>query len=223
MKKKFRPEDWWQEMPGRTGHDGEMPDQVGGDGEIAGQAGNDGKLDDVEVLTQRVEARGLDITGDYHRWLNIGFALVEGLGEYGRDFFHRLSQFYPGYSEAEADKQYDKCMRAHGTGIRLATLFQYAKEEGIVVRSRTANGGLAEVAEKEMPERVGHDETPDQVGGDGRRMPTFSQELRGKLPRFGIVSVCSRQKKRTPDGSVLHRMESTPGSVRRQRTVFASQ
>src|SRR5574344_2890062 len=98
MKKTFRPEDWWppEAKPRET------PDQVGGDGEIAGQAGNDGKLDDVEVLTQRVETRGLDITGDYHRWLNIGFALVEGLGENGRDYFHRLSRFYPGYSEAEA-------------------------------------------------------------------------------------------------------------------------
>jgi len=154
----------------------EPPDQVGGEG----------KLDDVEVLTQMVEARRLDITGDYHRWLNIGFALVEGLGEYGRDFFHRLSQYYPGYSEAEADKQYDKCMRAHGTGIRLATLFQYAKEEGIVVRSRTANGGLAEVAE---------------IEDDGKRMPTFSRELRGKLPE--MVEAIARNGNSEQDADVL--------------------
>ena len=157
----------------------EPPDQVGGDGCAA-------KLDDVELLTQIVEARRLDITGDYHRWLNIGFALVEGLGEYGRDFFHRLSQFYPSYSEAEADKQYDKCMRAHGTGIRLATLFQYAKEEGIVVRSRTANGGLAEVAEME---------------DDGKRMPTFSRELRGKLPK--MVEAIARNGNSEQDADVL--------------------
>jgi len=157
----------------------EPPDQVGGDGCAA-------KLDDVELLTQIVEARRLDITGDYHRWLNIGFALVEGLGEYGRDFFHRLSQFYPGYSEAEADKQYDKCMRAHGTGIRLATLFQYTKEEGIVVRSRTANGGLAEVAEME---------------DDGKRMPTFSRELRGKLPK--MVEAIARNGNSEQDADVL--------------------
>ena len=157
----------------------EPPDQVGGDGCAA-------KLDDVELLTQMVEARRLDITGDYHRWLNIGFALVEGLGEYGRDFFHRLSQYYPGYSEAEADKQYDKCMRAHGTGIRLATLFQYAKEEGIVVRSRTANGGLAEVAE---------------IEDDGKRMPTFSRELRGKLPE--MVEAIARNGNSEQDADVL--------------------
>ena len=183
MKKKFRPEDWMPEVPMRHTRQqpgiSEPPDQVGSDGCAA-------KLDDVELLTQIVEARRLDITGDYHRWLNIGFALVEGLGEYGRDFFHRLSQFYPGYSEAEADKQYDKCMRAHGTGIRLATLFQYAKEEGIVVRSRTANGGLAEVAEME---------------DDGKRMPTFNRELRGKLPK--MVEAIARNGNSEQDADVL--------------------
>ena len=183
MKKTFRPEDWVPEASMRHARQqpgfSEPPDQVGGDGCAA-------KLDDVELLTQMVEARRLDITGDYHRWLNIGFALVEGLGEYGRDFFHRLSQYYPGYSEAEADKQYDKCMRAHGTGIRLATLFQYAKEEGIVVRSRTANGGLAEVAE---------------IEDDGKRMPTFSRELRGKLPE--MVEAIARNGNSEQDADVL--------------------
>lgn len=183
MKKTFRPEDWVPEASTRHARQqpgfSEPPDQVGGDGCAA-------KLDDVELLTQMVEARRLDITGDYHRWLNIGFALVEGLGEYGRDFFHRLSQYYPGYSEAEADKQYDKCMRAHGTGIRLATLFQYAKEEGIVVCSRTASGGLAEVAE---------------IEDDGKRMPTFSRELRGKLPE--MVEAIARNGNSEQDADVL--------------------
>lgn len=189
MKKTFRPEEWWPpEAKPR-----EMPDLVGGD-EV--RACDSSKLDDVEVLTQRVEARGLDITGDYHRWLNIGFALVEGLGENGRDFFHRLSRFYPGYSEAEADRQYDKCLRAHGTGIRLATLFQYAKEEGIVVRSRTANGGMAEVAE--IAGQAGNDE---RAGNDEKRMPTFSQELRGKLP--GMVEAIARNGNSEQDADVL--------------------
>ncbi len=213
MKKVFRPEDWVPEdvRHSRLDRESEMPDRVGHDGVQVGGIGRrtdiGTKLDDVELLTQMVEARGLDITGDYRRWLNIGFALVEGLGEYGRDFFHRLSRFYPGYSESEADRQYDKCMRAHGTGIRLATLFQYAKEVGIVVRSRTANGGLAEMAEiaeqdEEMPSRAGHDEgIPDQFGDDGKRMPTFSAQLRGKLPE--MVEAIARNGNSEQDADVL--------------------
>ena len=196
MKKVFRPEDWVPEERHARQRPGisETPDQVGGDGMHTDIGA---KLDDVELLTQMVEARGLDITGDYHRWLNIGFALVEGLGEYGRDFFHRLSRFYPGYSEAEADRQYDKCMRAHGTGIRLATLFQYAKEEGIVVRSRTANGGLAEVAEIKIPDQVGDDAPTDEE----KRMPTFSRELKGKLPK--MVEAIARNGNSEQDADVL--------------------
>ena len=207
MKKVFRPEDWVPEERHARQRPGisETPDQVGGDGMDTDIGA---KLDDVEMLTQMVEARGVDITGDYRRWLNIGFALVEGLGEYGRNFFHRLSRFYPGYSESEADRQYDKCMRAHGTGIRLATLFQYAKEAGIMVRSRTANGGLAEVAEiaerdEEMPGRFGHyeEEMPNQVGDDGMRMPTFSAQLRGKLPE--MVEAIARNGNSEQDADVL--------------------
>ena len=196
MKKVFRPEDWVPEERHARQRPGisETPDQVVGDGMHTDIGA---KLDDVELLTQMVEARGLDITGDYHRWLNIGFALVEGLGEYGRDFFHRLSRFYPGYSEAEADRQYDKCMRAHGTGIRLATLFQYAKEEGIVVRSRTANGGLAEVAEIKIPDQVGDDAPTDEE----KRMPTFSRELKGKLPK--MVEAIARNGNSEQDADVL--------------------
>ena len=216
MKKMFKPEEWVPEdvRHSRLDRESGMPDRVGHDETCAC---DNSKLDDVEMLTQMVEARGVDITGDYRRWLNIGFALVEGLGEYGRDFFHRLSRFYPGYSESEADRQYDKCMRAHGTGIRLATLFQYAKEAGIMVRSRTANGGLAEVAEiaerdEEMPGRAGHDEEemPDQVGGDkisglagndDRRMQTFSAQLRGKLPE--MVEAIARNGNSEQDADVL--------------------
>ena len=196
MKKVFKPEEWVPEDARRK----ETPGQAGSD-EKRTDIG--AKLDDVEMLTQMVEARGVDITGDYRRWLNIGFALVEGLGEYGRDFFHRLSKFYPGYSEADADKQYDKCMRAHGTGVRLATLFQYAKEMGLVVRSRTANGGLAEVAEIDIPDQVGDDETEiaGQAGNDGKRMPTFSAQLRGKLPE--MVEAIARNGNSEQDADVL--------------------
>ena len=102
------------------------------DDSTAGQASNDENLaDEIERLAQAVEVRKVDITGDYHQWLEIGFALKEALGEDGRSYFHRLSRFYPGYDEDEADKQYDKCMRSKGDGIQPRTLFYFAKLAGI--------------------------------------------------------------------------------------------
>ena len=129
------------------------------------------KLDDVERLTQAIERKRIDITADYGRWRNIGFALTSALGENGRDYFHRLSQFYPHYSEKEADAQYDKCMRAKGSGITLASLFQYAKEDaGIIISPIYANGGMTELAEQAM--------------NTEEATPTFWREVRKKLPHI---------------------------------------
>lgn len=129
------------------------------------------KLDDVERLTQAIERKRIDITANYGRWRNIGFALACALGENGRDYFHRLSQFYPHYSEKEADAQYDKCMRAKGSGITLASLFQYAKEDaGIIISPIYANGGMTELAEQAM----NAEETT----------PTFWRQVRKKLPHI---------------------------------------
>ena len=126
-----------------------------------GTAQDDKLADEIERLTLAVEARKVDITGDYHQWLEIGFALKEALGEAGRDYFLRLSRFYPNYSEEEADKQFDKCMRSKGDGIKPRTLFYFAKQYGIQSPGRGVEGS---------------------EGLRGKRMPTFSQDLRGKLP-----------------------------------------
>lgn len=57
---------------------------------------------DIEIVTQRIEAAGIDITANYQDWLDLGFALAGELGEAGRSYFQRLSRFYPGYDEQEA-------------------------------------------------------------------------------------------------------------------------
>ena len=89
--------------------------------------------DDVEEVTQRIEAAGIDITADYGVWVKLGFALSEEYGENGRDYFHRLSRFYLGYDEAECDRQYDKCLRSHGTDVTIRSFYQLAKDHGISV------------------------------------------------------------------------------------------
>ena len=45
---------------------------------------------DVERVIAEIESRGIDIAPEYNTWLNYGFALADGLGEGGRNFFHRL-------------------------------------------------------------------------------------------------------------------------------------
>ena len=63
--------------------------------------------DDIELITQRIEAGCIDITAGYDNWRDLGFALTDALGESGRDYYHRISRFNSGYTESECDKQYD--------------------------------------------------------------------------------------------------------------------
>ena len=160
-----------------------------------GQASNDENLtDEIERLAQTVEARKVDITGDYHQWLEIGFALKEALGEDGRSYFHRLSRFYPGYNEDETDKQYDKCMRSKGDGIQPRTLFYFAKLAGIQLRP-----------ERPVPEPK---QSPTRgvegfEGLRGKRMPTFSQDLKGKLPKILDEVACNANSDEDADLLIL--------------------
>lgn len=158
--KTFNPEDW-KEI---SGHSNSKSLQV-----------RASVSDEIERLILAIEATKTDITGDYRRWLEIGFALNEALGEEGRSYFHRISRFYPSYDEVETDKQYDKCMRSKGEGIKTGTLFYFAKLAGVRFmpeHSSTRN-------EQSLPRGIEGYEDLRYC-----RMPTFSHELNGKLPKI---------------------------------------
>ena len=138
--------------------------------------------DDVEIITQRIEDAGIDITDTYASWRDLGFALSEQFGEGGRSLFHRLSRFHPEYNPVEADKQYDHCLHAGGSGITIKTLFQLAKDHGISltttppriksrISSNSYDSSAAEIKEtKEIKER--------------EPLPTFSDRISVNLPYF---------------------------------------
>lgn len=88
---------------------------------------------DVERIVAEIEARGIDIAPQYNTWVNCGFALAEGLGEGGRNFFHRLSRLHSDYDYATADKQFTNCLNGRGSGVTIASLFHYAAEAGIAL------------------------------------------------------------------------------------------
>ena len=88
---------------------------------------------DVEIVIQRIESSHTDITNNYSDWRDIGFAFADEFGESGRDYYHRISRFYPVYSYAECDKQFDKCLKAKGHGITIKTFFHLAQQAGISI------------------------------------------------------------------------------------------
>lgn len=86
---------------------------------------------DIEKVVRQIEANQIDITSIYKDWLNIGFALIDALGAGGREYFHRISKFYPAYDYTLCNDQFDKCLKSNNSGITAKSFFGIAKVHGI--------------------------------------------------------------------------------------------
>lgn len=183
MKKQFNPEEWAEPAKEQAPQNNRP---------TSNQSADTG--DDIEIVTQRIESARVDITEGYSNWRDLGFALSDQLGENGRDYFHRISRFYPGYSEQEADDQYDKCMRAHGHGITIKTFFQLAKDHGISV-SVPSHTSLPPTPSHEQKKTItstpvsnssieGSEGSDGNEGEEEEQLPTFSAQVRDLLPTF---------------------------------------
>ena len=147
--------------------------------------------DDIEVVTRRIEESAVDITVGYAAWRDVGFALSDALGENGRSYYHRVSCFNPDYAAAETDKQYDKCLRAHGTGVTIKTFFQLAKDAGVSVSIPSkssvsavpsfhrSEGAAPSVARNEVSAVV---EVSEGEPEEEEVLPTFSDVIGERLP-----------------------------------------
>ena len=83
--------------------------------------------DVTDNLIRRIESRGVDITGDYHDWVRLGFAFANGFGELGRGFYHRVSQFHPRYDYNQTNRQYDNCLKTNRGLVGLGTAIKLMK------------------------------------------------------------------------------------------------
>lgn len=149
-KKKFNPDEWKSE--------------------VSEVSRVDGVEKDIEDVTKRIEAASVDITGGYAEWRDLGFALTDTLGEAGRQYYHRISRFYREYSFNETEVQYNRCLKAKGHGVTIATFFHRAKEAGIEVGRKVGVEGVSKVSEVD--------------GEVVELMPTFSQDVEGLLPQM---------------------------------------
>lgn len=76
-----------------------------------------------------------DITGDYHQWLRLGFAIAHQFQESGREIFHQISQFSPKYNYQAADKQYTYCLKSNPPAqpVTIAYFYYICKQFNIQV------------------------------------------------------------------------------------------
>lgn len=160
--------------------------------------------EDFEIITSRIEAAKADITQGYDNWRDLGFAIVEGLGESGRTIYHRISCLNPEYNTVDCDTQYDKCLRATGHGITRRTFFQKAKEAGIAlstenspisaksaILAKSANKQTAEITPISANSHTANIAETAEVAEIPSPLPTFSDLVKDNLPEFlkRIVSI----------------------------------
>ncbi len=86
----------------------------------------------VANITHAIEDSGTDITSEYINWIKIGFALCNALGETGREYYHRIGQYYPNYTFEETETKYAQLLSYGGSGTTLGTLVYFAKQHGVI-------------------------------------------------------------------------------------------
>lgn len=156
---------------------------------------------DFQIVADRIAARRIDITGDYAQWRDLGFAISHELGESGREIYHQISQFYPGYSRSETDDQYTACLKGHGSSIITGrTFFKLAKDHGIdIATAQPRFRNSVDSARTESTESA--DSSPEQ--GADLPAPSFSEELFLSLPAFLQKVACRADNPKEADILIL--------------------
>lgn len=91
----------------------------------------------LERYVGMIGEKGVDLTADRDNWIRIAFALVDGCGtdtEKARELFHRVSRFYPDYTEEETDEIFDDVAERYDTGedkTRVGTFYKICHDAGI--------------------------------------------------------------------------------------------
>lgn len=86
----------------------------------------------VEATVREIERRGIDLTSDYDSWMRVGMSLAS-FGDGGRDWFHRVSAMYSGYTHKECERKFDDYVKKATGKVTIATFFKFAKDAGVNV------------------------------------------------------------------------------------------
>jgi predicted P-loop ATPase len=90
---------------------------------------------DFEHCVKQLVNRGIDITCDYHDWINLGFSIASEFGENGRSYFHELSAINSSYDYQKCDKKYSNLLR-NGKSVSISTFYYMCKNAGIETKTK---------------------------------------------------------------------------------------
>jgi len=87
---------------------------------------------------------GKDLAPDYVSYRDLGFAIADGFGEFGREYFYALCSVSDKFDSRHANKQYNECLKGRKSGITVGTFYWMLKDAGIDIR--TENKRYVQVA-----------------------------------------------------------------------------
>ena len=112
------------------------------------------EIEHLELVASRIAERGTDITSQYKDWITVTLACAS-LGESAREAYHTICSQYSGYRREECDEKFDNCLKTSRGDVRLASLMQLAKDNGIDVSlPRGARRKSEQQRKKEQENRI---------------------------------------------------------------------
>ncbi|MCL2027998.1 MAG: DUF3987 domain-containing protein [Bacteroidales bacterium] len=140
-------------------------------------------MNDIETIVARVEKAKKDIAHGYADWRDLGFALADTLGEQGRTYYHRLSQFHPNYTQKETNQQYTKCLKSKGNGITIKTLYHLAKSANIDITTKVPPVPKVPTSSNPQNGETGESEEIED-SEEIKPLPTIPNTIYQNLPTF---------------------------------------
>lgn len=93
----------------------------------------------VEHFANIIDEMEIDFAPTYFEYWNTALALANGLGEIGRDLFHRVCQHSPKYNSTAAERKYTEALKNGNGGITLATFFKYCNDHQLSAKADFLN------------------------------------------------------------------------------------
>jgi hypothetical protein len=124
------------------------------------KAHTDGQVDEnikykVETCLDIIGLLGSDLTGNYLQWFYLGCSFAKEFGEDGREYYHRLSENYPGYTPDETDREFDKALKYEPgySKIYIDKFLGLCRDAGITYRDKPPKKGSPreDFADVEIP------------------------------------------------------------------------
>ena len=106
----------------------------------------------INEVASEIISRGVDLAPDYESYYLLALSLSRGIGQSGRDLFHRLCSVNEKYKFSQADRKFTDALKAPATtakSISIGTFFHMAKSAGITLPDTNKKStSLAAMAKK---------------------------------------------------------------------------